>query len=282
VPAIELNSLEKKESRKFALNARGKPDGDTVDELAKQVSAFSNARHGFLVYGITKQDTLDVGVPITIGAQSTKDWIEAQIPKLLTPAVIGCEAKIIRVVTRHAEDRGVLVVSIPLSESRPHWTEKDIAFIRAGAHSVPMAPQTLLDMATRTFASTAEIVSMNALPSPPPSASWHSITILPAVRLLTGTTRENWGFELETQTDVIQFNAPLPQWQLVSERKLFIPGTEPLLPGRTTPVSRSRFHMNVLTPIRGEPEFTATLFTGSPRPTVRKFRVLSDATIVEA
>jgi hypothetical protein len=57
--ADESNELEKKASGKFTLTAKGTPDAETKEELAKQVSAFSNSGQGFIVYGIGDNKALE-------------------------------------------------------------------------------------------------------------------------------------------------------------------------------------------------------------------------------
>jgi hypothetical protein len=59
-----------------------KPKAAGRDEIAKQICAFSNAGGGFLVFGISKEKQIDGGVPMVVGRQSTKDWIEGIIPTL--------------------------------------------------------------------------------------------------------------------------------------------------------------------------------------------------------
>jgi predicted HTH transcriptional regulator len=141
----ESTEIEKKDGQAFKVNANGKVSAETRDEIAKQVCAFSNAVDGFLVFGINKSGGVDSGVPRLIGRTTTKDWVEAIIPKLLLPkTVYGCEAEFIQKPGHHGPDTGTLVISIPLSARRPHWVVqdgKDVPYIRAGAHSVPMSLQ---------------------------------------------------------------------------------------------------------------------------------------------
>lgn len=152
--STEGGSLEFKASDKFALKRNGKVEAPTLSEIARQVSAFSNARSGFLVFGVTNSPrAIDGGVPSTIGSTPVKQWVEQTIAGLLVPQVVHCAARFIRVDAVHAADRGVLVIPIPLSDNRPHWPrDESCAYLRVGEHSLPMAPQTLLDMATRTGA----------------------------------------------------------------------------------------------------------------------------------
>src|SRR5262245_48352404 len=114
--------------KKSALGFDSKKDA-TKSEIAKQVCAFANSGEGFLAFGFKDKDKgpagLDAGVHGSVGNQSVKDWVEALIPKQHHPPIEGCEARFIRDTTHHQPDRGVLVIAVPLSERRPHWTRED-------------------------------------------------------------------------------------------------------------------------------------------------------------
>ena len=276
LPSTELNSLEKKPSDKFALNAKHKPLDITTKAIAKQVSAFSNASHGYLVFGITDDGKLDAGVPIAIGEQSTKDWIEAIIPKLLEPSVTGCAAKLIKVAGHHARDRGALAVSIPLSESRPHWTKEGLAFIRAGAHSVPMPIQTLLDMASRGTSSVVEIVSVEGRRY---GASGADVTISmrSTIRLARGTVCRVWAFDLfvdDGKATFVQSGNMHPlNVRLRSDRHVCYTGEEPLLPGRNTLAMPVDVAIRVAATEIGGVRIKAQLSAEAASPVQRWFRI---------
>src|SRR5438552_2166864 len=96
----ETLDLEKK--RKDLFDPAGNK-GRTRAELAKQVCAFSNSSPGFLVYGmIDKGGGLDDGVPeIAVGTQSAKAWVEAEVPRLIAPAIHDCQVRHIHVPSSH-------------------------------------------------------------------------------------------------------------------------------------------------------------------------------------
>src|SRR5438105_4085772 len=91
LPYVEAGNLEKKAAGKFTFTSSGKVDAATTEELAKQVCGFANSGAGYIVYGITDDNRLDVGVSTTVGRQPTKDWVEAQIPNLVYPSLSNCE-----------------------------------------------------------------------------------------------------------------------------------------------------------------------------------------------
>lgn len=197
LPSVESAAIEKKAEGKFAFTTLGKVAGETTAELAKQVSGFANSGTGFIVYGITNDNKLDIGVPTHIGRQPIKDWVEAIIPKLVYPELTTCEAVQIRVPNHHAADRCVLAVQILLSEKRPHWTlsPNEIAYLRAGSHTVPMRPQSLLDIASRQGGSAADIFTK---PNQTPNFSGVNYTYHMDfyAQLLHGRVCHNWSLDL--------------------------------------------------------------------------------------
>ena len=92
-------------------------------EIAKAACAFANASGGFVVFGMKDQEEgrgFDEGVAPINRRQPVKSWIEQKIPTLLEPTLTGCEAMFIQM-SRLQDGRGVLVLKVPQSDSRPHW-----------------------------------------------------------------------------------------------------------------------------------------------------------------
>lgn len=275
--ANESAVLENKASGKFVLNAGGQPDGATKDELAKQVCAFSNAGDGFIVYGIADNKTLDGGVPMLIGRQPIKDWVEAAIPKLVFPPVTQCAARVFQIAGHHEAANCLLVVYVPLSDRRPHWVTnpQEIPYIRAGAHSLPMRPQTLLDISSRGTASAALIEGLNPIGVPGfPTTTVNDYQIQPHVKLLNGPVCTLWSFELRVRTGrgKIIFPSNLGA-KITKEDHVYLVGTEPLFPGRSTPVSGIPFRFEY-DRSSGQLELSATLHAGSAQPVQRTFGIL--------
>jgi hypothetical protein len=292
-PADESDWLEKKASAKFSLKG-GRPDEDTKQELAKQVSAFSNAGQGYLVYGIDNNKNLDTGVPELIGRQPVSEWIEGAIPGLVYPPVTQCVARLIRL-PAHAPDRGVLVVSIPLSESRPHWvtSPREAAYIRAGSHSSPMRLQTMLDLASRGTTSQGEIETLDSVRRPGVNekvkmlgsvgrpygvnANVKLFDILPRVRLVAGPVCDQWAFEITDVCGEGVFHvgsAHGPMYRQVggggrTVGVCFVGGM-PLFPHRSTPVTKERFSFSCRVGTE-QVRLMAVLYAGSARPVRREF-----------
>jgi hypothetical protein len=272
--ADESAWLEKKASAKFVLTTRGQPDDDTKQELAKQVSAFSNAGQGHLVYGIDDiNKTIDAGVPEFIGRQPVKAWIEQVVPTLVFPPICQCVAQWIHL-PANDPGRGVLVVSIPLSERRPHWVisgPQEIAYIRAGEHSLPMRLQTVLDIASRGTTSQIEIESLGRRGKRTIDDRGHvQYEINPLVRLVAGPVCELWSFEMKILSGSSGLSKPTSRAESDHASYLYIIGERPLFPGRSTPVAPNPFSLD-FAPGGGDLRILTIAYADSAQPVRREF-----------
>jgi hypothetical protein len=275
--AEETAWVEKKSYLKWNLSAPT-TKRETLAEIAKQVCAFANSGDGFLVFGIgdtTKQ--LDQGIEPLVGQQTVKSWVEAVIPNLLTPQVTACQARFIEKPGFHQAGRGVLVIQIPLSESRPHWhttNERQVAYIRTGEHSAPMLLQTFLDIASRNSAFQAEILGLGIQLEPTKVQFGFHFRFNPVVRLVGGTVCEHWAVDVHLPNGQGKFlidwntkaNYSMPQPDL-----LCIEGRSPLIRNRPTRASEVGILVEVLnmtTPL------TISLYAG-PQPVKHEFTLLS-------
>jgi predicted HTH transcriptional regulator len=89
LPAGENDSFERKGSRLLDLTLPGVKEGDVLNELAKQLSAFSNAAGGQIIYGVADNGAVDGGGVAPSVKGSTKEWLEDVIPKLTEFEIIG-------------------------------------------------------------------------------------------------------------------------------------------------------------------------------------------------
>ncbi len=192
------------------------------------------------------------------------------------PPVTQCAAKAIHVPGHHAGDRCVLVVYVPLSDRRPHWVTnpQEVAYIRAGAHSLPMRPQTLLDISGRGTASAAMIEGLNPVGTPSfPTQTVNVYQLQPLVRLLNGPVCGQWAFELKILAGRAKILYPSNLGaKITKEDHLYLIGTEPLFPGRSTPVSSSPFRFE-FDRASGQLEILAVLYAGSAQPVKRIFGI---------
>lgn len=265
----ESATFEKKASP--AYDPDGKK-GETRDELAKQVCAFANAGDGFLVYGFDdKTGKLDAGVMEKINRQPIKAHVEGWIPKLLHPPITSCQAMLIPIPGHHAADRGVLVVSIPLSERRPH-SYGDVAYIRAGEHSVPMRLQTFQDISSRGTAPQVEIVDVGKEGF---RKDQHMILfeINPRVKLVAGSVCHYWCVEIDVSEGckVSPRGATPKHMRNDGMQKLNIIGEEPLFQQRLTRVLRSESIFVTCPGIAEVIEITISLYAEAAQPVKRTF-----------
>ena len=191
----ESSSLEKKASDKLSKKSADKQD------IAKEICAFANAGEGFLVFGMPDDGGIDGGVPEKIGNQSCDSWITAMVPKWHHPPIENCEARFLSA-SQHDSGRRVLIVRIPLSDRRPHWSTIEnphTAFLRVGEHSAPMGLQTLLDISSRgpTFFGAIKDVVMRRITTNQKGQTEYRAS--PEVRIESGPMCAEWAFEFSIE-----------------------------------------------------------------------------------
>jgi len=92
LPGDENDTFERKGAQLLDLALPQVKEGNVLDELAKQLSAFANTGGGRIIYGITDTGIVDNGGVgrLAKGRQSTKGWLEDVIPNLTDFEVVGC------------------------------------------------------------------------------------------------------------------------------------------------------------------------------------------------
>src|SRR5262249_47580441 len=161
------------------------------------------------------------------------------------PPVHICQARVVRVPGHHAPDRCAVVVSIPLSEHRPHWSNqngREVAYIRAGEHSLPMKLQTLLDISSHGIAPLGAIVDIGVLGYEMRGGQFH-FTLNPLIRLENGPMCERWMLELSVDPTTGAFMGG-GNGRVIEPNKLIITSTEPLFPRRATRAGSVNFFLN--------------------------------------
>jgi Schlafen, AlbA_2 len=277
IQTIALPGESDEVEKKSALALDHMPKSELRAEIAKQVCAFANAGNGFLVFGINDAGGLDSGVPALRGHTPIVDWIEGMIPSLVYPPVTNCTARYIRC-RAHAPDRGVLVLSIPLSDRRPHWSteSQERAYIRVGAHSLEMRRQTFLDIHSRGIAPQGEIVDLGISPATVAPALNVDIRLNPQVRIASGPMCDKWAFEIKIGDGPNTFVATSGSGMSVYNNGLLvcIERTTPLFPGRITPVALDFFAFRYYSrPQELDDPIGATLYPASAPPVFRTFKV---------
>jgi hypothetical protein len=197
LPVGENDSFERKGTRSLDLTITGVKEGDVLDELGKQLSAFANTGGGTLLYGLNNAGAVDQGgvSRIVKGRQSTREWLEDIIPVLTDPEVVGCNVHEIMPTDASsliAADKSLFVVEVPNSDRAPHQSKRDFKYyVRLGGKSRPASHRLIEDIRNRQLhpelgikSITLAIVSMPAFNDgdPPTLASPVPIRLTALVR----------------------------------------------------------------------------------------------------
>jgi len=145
---FDLNQLPETEDDFFefkssltALNEAGELKKDfkekLIEKLTCAVSGFANSGGGCFVVGIDPNGNADGGLPLKIGRQDLRDWVDKIIHQV--EPVPQYEIKLIQ----DSEGRGViksdsavLIVAVHESYVGPHMAPDNRYYIRAGAHTM--------------------------------------------------------------------------------------------------------------------------------------------------
>jgi hypothetical protein len=155
LPRDENDTFERKGSQLLDLTLPNVQEGNVLDELAKQLSAFANMGGGRIVYGISDAGTADSGGvarPVK-GRRSTKEWLEDVIPNLTDFEIAGVNVyEIPPKATGSAlgADKALYIVDVPDSERAPHQSKRDLKYyVRLGGKSQPASHRLVEDIRDR-------------------------------------------------------------------------------------------------------------------------------------
>lgn len=158
LPTGEHDWVEFKGSKSIDFTQAGGDENKALDELSKQLSAFSNSGGGTLVYGIKdaspgqQRKVEDGGVSLTLKGRSTKEWLEDIIPGLVEFPLNNFN---VYVVTKSGTDSGIgegkciVLIEIPDSEQAPHQARDRRYYARVGGKSKPISHRMVLDIIGR-------------------------------------------------------------------------------------------------------------------------------------
>jgi len=155
LPAGENDSFERKGSRLLDLKLPGVREDDVLNELAKQLSAFSNAAGGQIIYGVADDGTVENrGIAASVkGRQSTKEWLEDVIPKLTEFEILGFNVYEIGPkpgASTIAARKALFVVDVPDSDRAPHQSKRDLKYyVRLAGKSHPAPHRMIEDIRNR-------------------------------------------------------------------------------------------------------------------------------------
>jgi hypothetical protein len=175
LPQGENDTFERKGTRLLDLTIAQVKEGDVLDELAKQLSAFANMGGGRIIYGLTNAGGVDNGgVSRSVrGKQSTKEWLEDVVPTLTDLEILGFN--VYEVLPRAtgssvAPDKSLYIVDVPDSERAPHQSKRDLKYyIRLSGKSRPAAHRIIEDIRNRARHSKPEVYDLQIASATPGS-----------------------------------------------------------------------------------------------------------------
>ncbi len=137
-------------------------DGQTivsgfVNNLSRQVSAFSNGAGGRLFLGLDDSGKIDGGVPTNLKNNGTRAWLEDVIPGCVDPPLRRFNVYEVPAPSPHARRRSLIrpgcavyVLDIPPSEDAPHQALDHRYYLRIAGKSRPMGHVHVQDVLQRT------------------------------------------------------------------------------------------------------------------------------------
>jgi hypothetical protein len=136
LPQQETDEYEYKSSR-----IRENPEkyrSELQAKVCKAASAFWNTGGGVLVVGVDDEGNIDGGIPVMMGRQRLRDWVDQVLNTVVpigTYAVkcIAPEKTDSKIEPQHV----VLVIGFGESFDLPHMAPDNRYYVRAGAHSNP-------------------------------------------------------------------------------------------------------------------------------------------------
>jgi hypothetical protein len=133
---FDLTQLPTAEDGNFEFKSSGTPLDSLKKKLSCAVSGFANSGGGYFVVGVDGDGVADGGLPLKIGRQDLRDWID-QVVKQVEP-VPRYDIELIHDSmgrgTIHP-DSAVLLVGIHESYAGPYMAPDYHYYIRAGAHT---------------------------------------------------------------------------------------------------------------------------------------------------
>ncbi|WP_167772122.1 AlbA family DNA-binding domain-containing protein [Bradyrhizobium frederickii] len=113
----------------------GRLTRDDRKMIAEAIAGLANAEGGVLIIGIETKRL--EGVDVAIGKRSVKqlqrtaNLIRAQIPEMFSPRHSGI--KLLSVIEAQKDDEGFVVIDVPASPDRPHYSNVHHQYFRRGA-----------------------------------------------------------------------------------------------------------------------------------------------------
>lgn len=135
---FDLAQLPTSEDDDFEFKSSGTPVEELRKKLRCAVAGFANSGGGYFVAGVDGDGNADGGIPVKIGRQDLRDWVDQAIQQI-EPAP-SYEIALIQNAARRGQVKSghaVLLIAIAESNAGPHMVAPDYCYyIRAGAHTV--------------------------------------------------------------------------------------------------------------------------------------------------
>jgi hypothetical protein len=135
LPPQETDEYEYKSSR---IREGNNYRSELGSKIGKAASAFWNTGGGVFVAGVSDAGVVDGGLPIMMGRQRLRDWVD-QVLNTVVPA----GPYTVKTITRTRpdskidNDHTVLIIAFGESFDLPHMAPDNRYYVRAGAHSNP-------------------------------------------------------------------------------------------------------------------------------------------------
>jgi len=155
LPRDENDTFERKGAKLLDLTLPQVNEGDVLNELAKQLSAFANCGGGQIIYGLDDGGGVDNGgVARSLrGRQSTKEWLENRISTLTDFEIVG--VNVYEILPKQSgssldQNKSLYVVDVPDSDRAPHQSKRDLKYyVRLGGRSEPASHRLIEDIRNR-------------------------------------------------------------------------------------------------------------------------------------
>lgn len=155
LPPGEHDWVEFKGSALLDLSLPSVDENRVLEELSKQLSAFSNTGGGTLVYGVADRGgrrSVDCGGVSLRVKNGTKEWLEDVIPRLVELELRKFNVYVVESAGEASSitpGKGLVLIEIPDSIAAPHQARDQRYYARVGGKSRPIGHRMVLDILGR-------------------------------------------------------------------------------------------------------------------------------------
>lgn len=135
----DITTLPSEEDDRYEYKSSRIDVNDLKKAVGKAASAFWNSGGGALVAGVDGGGRPDGGVPLSVGRQSLRDWLDQAIAAaepVGSYVIQVCDGECVAGGTVD-NGKAIVVVDFKQSHLAPHMAPDHRYYVRAGAHTVP-------------------------------------------------------------------------------------------------------------------------------------------------